>query len=126
MWLAPGGHIDPGENPFEAVLREAKEETGLEITSRQSIEYLEPGRFFVPVPFAMNQHPVGDGRSHISLAYAFKSKNREINPHPDEYPTEFKWFSLEELTNSTLNIPESIRVQGIKALNEGRMPYKPG
>ncbi|MDE2143958.1 MAG: NUDIX domain-containing protein, partial [Elusimicrobia bacterium] len=30
LWLAPGGHIDEGETPDEAALRELKEETGLE------------------------------------------------------------------------------------------------
>lgn len=30
-WLPPGGHLDPNELPSEAALREAKEETGLEV-----------------------------------------------------------------------------------------------
>ncbi len=30
-WLPAGGHIDPNETPPEAAIREAKEETGLEI-----------------------------------------------------------------------------------------------
>ena len=30
MWLPPGGHIEEGETPDEAVLREVLEETGLE------------------------------------------------------------------------------------------------
>src|SRR5260221_14578866 len=28
-WLQPGGHIDPGEAPWQAALREVAEETGL-------------------------------------------------------------------------------------------------
>jgi 8-oxo-dGTP pyrophosphatase MutT (NUDIX family) len=28
MWLPPGGHIEPDEDPVEAVLREVQEETG--------------------------------------------------------------------------------------------------
>ena len=31
MWLQPGGHIDLGEMPWEAALREAMEETGLPV-----------------------------------------------------------------------------------------------
>ena len=32
LWLQPGGHIDPGETPWDAALREAQEETGLEVS----------------------------------------------------------------------------------------------
>ena len=31
LWLQPGGHVDPGETPWQAALREAQEETGLEV-----------------------------------------------------------------------------------------------
>lgn len=30
-WMPPGGHMDPDETPDEAALREAKEETGLDM-----------------------------------------------------------------------------------------------
>ena len=29
LWLPPGGHIDPDEDPVQAVLRETLEETGI-------------------------------------------------------------------------------------------------
>ena len=31
QWMPPGGHIDPGEEPIAAVLREVLEETGLRV-----------------------------------------------------------------------------------------------
>ena len=30
LWLPPGGHIEPNEDPIQAVLREIEEETGVE------------------------------------------------------------------------------------------------
>ncbi len=29
LWLQPGGHLDPGESPAEAAMRETREETGV-------------------------------------------------------------------------------------------------
>ena len=31
LWLPPGGHVDPGEDPKETVRREAKEELGMDV-----------------------------------------------------------------------------------------------
>jgi 8-oxo-dGTP diphosphatase len=32
-WSTPGGHLDPGESPEECAVREAREETGVEVGS---------------------------------------------------------------------------------------------
>ncbi len=37
QWLLPGGHVEYGETIFEAVVREAKEETGLEVEPQHSV-----------------------------------------------------------------------------------------
>jgi 8-oxo-dGTP diphosphatase len=33
MWAIPGGHIDKGETPLECILREVKEELGIELSN---------------------------------------------------------------------------------------------
>jgi 8-oxo-dGTP pyrophosphatase MutT (NUDIX family) len=43
-WLQPGGHFEPGETMYEACLREAREETGLE-----NLDFVEDRLFDVDV-----------------------------------------------------------------------------
>jgi 8-oxo-dGTP diphosphatase len=44
-WALPGGFLDPGESLATAAAREAKEETGLEVSLvEQLYTYSEPGR----------------------------------------------------------------------------------
>lgn len=116
IWTAPGGHVDEGENPFQAAAREGFEETGLVLKPFKDIDIIESDYFYLPEPLSINQHSVGEGRSHISFAFGFSSKNREIHPGEGEAPTEFKWFSKEELESSELNIPPNVRLQGVKAI----------
>lgn len=87
-WLQPGGHVEGGEHPADAALREAREETGLPVR--------HPGA--APVLVAVDVHPAPKascGR-HLDLRYLLVVDG---DPDPAPPPGEsqsVRWFPLEE------------------------------
>lgn len=59
LWLQPGGHVDPGEDPAQAALREAQEETGIPVTHPSSGPHL----------VHVDVHEGGRGHLHLDLRY---------------------------------------------------------
>jgi len=83
-WLQPGGHIDSGEEPADAALREAEEETGLVLS------HPADGPYFVHV----DVHYGGRGHTHLDIRYILEGDG---DPHPgDGESTDVRWFSWEE------------------------------
>lgn len=86
IWLQPGGHIEVGELPHEAALREAREETGLDVA------HPEGG----PVFFHLDVHPGPRGHRHLDLRYVvFADGTAEPAPGEGESP-DARWFSWSE------------------------------
>ncbi len=83
-WLQPGGHIEPGESPGRAALRESIEETGL------AVSYPGGGTTLVHV----DVHRAARGHVHLDMRYLLEATDGEPSPDPDE-SQDVAWFSWE-------------------------------
>jgi 8-oxo-dGTP pyrophosphatase MutT (NUDIX family) len=84
IWLQPGGHVEPGETPWDAAVREANEETGLVVALAGG----EPQLVHVDV------HPGPRGHTHLDLRYLVEAADADPQPPQDE-SQEVAWFDWE-------------------------------
>jgi len=84
-WLQPGGHVDDGEPPARAAVREACEETGL------VVRHPSGG----PLLLHVDVHEAAEGHRHLDLRYLLVGEGAEPSPPPGESP-DARWFSWEE------------------------------
>jgi 8-oxo-dGTP pyrophosphatase MutT (NUDIX family) len=84
-WLQPGGHVEPGEGPWDAAWRESREETGLAVVHPSG----GPRLIHVDV------HGAAEGHTHLDLRYLLLAPDRDPAPPPGESP-EARWFGWDE------------------------------
>ncbi len=85
IWLQPGGHIDAGETPWDAAMRETLEETGLVGT------FSGAG----PQLIHVDVHPGPRGHTHLDLRYLVHADDIDPSPPPDESP-DVRWFAWDD------------------------------
>jgi 8-oxo-dGTP pyrophosphatase MutT (NUDIX family) len=83
IWVQPGGHIDAGETPWEAAVREATEETGL------------PVRLASCELAHVDVHPGPRGHTHLDLRYLTEAGDADPSPPPGE-SQDVAWFDWPE------------------------------
>lgn len=81
LWLQPGGHVDPGETPWETAVRETHEETGI-------LASHPPGG---PALVHVDRHEGGGGHLHLDLRYMLSAGDVDPAPPPHE-SQEVAWF----------------------------------
>lgn len=102
-WLQPGGHMEPGEYPAEAAVREATEETGL-----SGVQLMAPGLIDVDIHTIPENPGKGEPEhSHYDLRYLCVAINEEMAPDMSE-TNGAAWLSFEDIL-SDASMPESIK-----------------
>jgi len=86
IWLQPGGHIDPGESPWAAALRESREETGLEVAFAGPVDGAG-----VPELIHVDVHEGGRGHTHLDLRYLIDGGDADPAP-PEGESQNIGWF----------------------------------
>lgn len=99
MWNFFGGHIDPGETPWTAAVRELKEETGFAV-DESKIQPLENTNIS-ELGFAF-----GLREFHYFVLFTEEERNPALGPEHSSS----RWFAPAELPN-TLNRPTMVAVE---------------
>ena len=95
LWSPPGGKIELGESPFECILRELREETGLacDPATARLIGLVAESDYEAP------------GANYLIFLYAFTAWSGELKP--DLAEGSFAWHKLTDVL--ALPIPETDR-----------------
>jgi ADP-ribose pyrophosphatase len=121
IMLPLGGHIEENELPEEACIREAKEESGLDIKlyKNEVNGRLRDGDYLTKEKVLINpMHTilceVNSAHFHIDLVYYATADSIETQPGFGE-SKEIGWFTRADLSNLS-NIPENVVVMANEAL----------
>ena len=137
MWLPPGGHCEPNEDPLQSALREALEESGI------AVELISPPDLLVLSEGTLD--PVVVAPPAVILIEAIRMAGQPFHQHIDHVyytqavgPVDFAaplpdgsahhWFTPEELSGGEprlapdgrmVAIAEDVRLLGLRAIAAG-------
>ena len=122
-WLPPGGHIEPNEDPVQAVKREIMEETGLEVevlSAGPTLRISYPQEVTPPYTIMIEDihDPVQGFHKHIDMIYFCRPAGHT------RLPEGWLWVSRQTLANGLpldgsphQPPPEDVRALGIRAID---------
>lgn len=135
QWMPPGGHIEPDEDPVQAVLREILEETGATAEVIPSVPVLPfpyPGQVQPPYTILLEDSAeAGEPHQHIDLIY-FCRLASAVGAAPNPSLGGFHWVDEDTLRSDqpldlaaspgavAVPIAEDVRLLAIKAIQTAR------
>ncbi|MFF8611679.1 NUDIX hydrolase [Streptomyces sp. NPDC015350] len=92
-WTLPGGRVEHGEDPFDAVVREVAEETGCEAVVERLL-----GVDSRLIPAAERAVPGGPGHQNVGVFYRVRITGGRLRPEPNGDTVESVWTPLPDVT----------------------------
>src|SRR3990172_4070533 len=137
QWMPPGGHIEPDEDPVQAVLREVLEETGLAAevlpTGHGALDFPYPEQ--VPPPYTILVEDIPgptEPHKHIDFIYFCRPLDG-ISARPVHDAT-LRWVHEDELKSGqaldvkgcglSVPVPEDVRQLALIAIAMGREAFR--
>jgi ADP-ribose pyrophosphatase YjhB (NUDIX family) len=91
-WTLPGGRVEQGEDPFDAVVREVAEETGCDAVVDRLL-----GVDSRLIPAAERTLPGGVDHQNIGIFYDVHLTGGELRPEPNGDTAEAAWVPIPDV-----------------------------
>jgi 8-oxo-dGTP pyrophosphatase MutT (NUDIX family) len=117
-WLPLGGHIELDEDPEAAALREAKEESGLEVELLgERAPTTGPGTRALIPPRFLDIHRISPTHEHVGMIYWARPRNGTLTLAAAEHH-DIRWCSGPELDTLDPPMSEAVKWYCRKAIEE--------
>src|SRR3989344_8646376 len=118
--MSAGGHIELDEDPVQAVIREAKEEVGLDIKVAGEVKPVENEIYNyreIIAPKHLGRHNITNTHEHVVFVYHATSNTDEIkDSESDHERSQTCWVTKEELAQ--MDLLPNVRFYASEALKE--------
>jgi 8-oxo-dGTP pyrophosphatase MutT (NUDIX family) len=118
-WLPLGGHVELDEDPEQAALREAKEESGLDVELLgERPPTTSPGTRALIAPRFLDIHRISVTHEHIGMIYWARPKNSTGIKCATEEHHDIRWCSAADLDILQPPVSEAVKWYCHAALRE--------
>lgn len=118
-WLPLGGHIELDEDPEQAAVREAKEESGLDVELiGDRPPTTEPGTRALIAPRFLDIHRINETHEHIGMIYWARPMSGMTTTLAVEEHHDIRWCSAADLDRLQPPMSNAVKWYCRKAIEE--------